>query len=245
MDMEIEGRTALITGASSGLGRAMAVRFATEGVHVIAVGRRKAQLESLGDEIYALSGARPVLVTQDLRTEGAVDHIVREAGHGVDIVVNNAGGSAPVSFETAASEWQSRMLVNFERARELAHALLPGMLERRWGRILNITGVQEPRGLNATLPAKAALTSWAKGLSRAVARQGVTVNCIAPGRIYSDQVTRDFTPADVAAFADAEIPAGRFGEGEEFADVALFLVSERARYVTGTTVTVDGGFARA
>ena len=245
MELELSGRTALVTGATSGLGRAVAVGLAAEGVRIVGVGRRTELLESLAEELPA-TGVDHVMVRQDLAEPDAPAALAEAvAGLEVDILVNNAGGSAPVDFGTPDEEWRRRMTLNFEAARALTHRLLPGMRARGWGRVVNVTGVNEPRGLNATLPAKAALESWAKGLSREVAREGVTVNCVAPGRIHSGQVARDFTPEAVAAFSAAEIPAGRFGEAEEFADVVVFLASERARYVTGARLQVDGGFARA
>ena len=214
---------------------------------MVGVARRGELLHRLSEELPPAESGHHEMVVEDLADPQGPTRVVdtlRSRGIHVDIVVNNAGGSAPVDYGTGDEEWRRRMALNFEAARALTHRLLDPMRDAGWGRIINVTGVPEPRGLNATLPAKAALESWAKGLSRDVAKDGVTVNCIAPGRIYSEQVERDFTPEHVVEFSRAEIPVQRFGEPREFAEVVVFLASERAGYVTGARLNVDGGFAR-
>ena len=136
-------------------------------------------------------------------------------------------------------------MVNFFRLREVSHAVLPGMIDNRWGRIVNITGSSEPRGVNAANSAKAAVHAWAKGLTREITKFGVTINSIQPGRIMSEQIVRMYpTAADQQKFAQENIPAGRFGTPEELAALAVFLASEPARYITGTVIPVDGGMSR-
>ena len=135
--------------------------------------------------------------------------------------------------------------MNFIRLRELSHAVIPGMKAQRWGRIINITGTSEPRGLNAANSAKAAVHAWAKGLSREMAKHGITINSIQPGRIMSEQIVRFHpTAEDRRKFAEENIPMGRFGEPEELANLAVFLASPRASYITGTVTPVDGGMSR-
>lgn len=137
------------------------------------------------------------------------------------------------------------MTVNFFRLRELTHAVLPGMIAQRWGRIVNITGGSEPRRLNAANSAKAAVHAWAKGLSREIAKHGISINSIQPGRIITEQILRLYpTEENRREFAAHEIPAGRFGEPGELADLAIFLASERARYINGTVIPVDGGMSK-
>ena len=137
------------------------------------------------------------------------------------------------------------MTINFFRLRELTHAVVPGMIANRWGRIINITGSSEPRGLNAANSAKAAAHVWAKALSREIAKHGVTVNCIKPGRIMSEQILRMYpTEESRRDFAAREIPMERFGKAEELAVLAVFLCSPLAGYITGTVIPVDGGMSR-
>ena len=136
-------------------------------------------------------------------------------------------------------------MLNFFRLRELAHALLPGMIEHKWGRVISLTGTSEPLTLNVANSAKAAVHAWSKGLSRDVGKYGITLHCIQPGRIMSEQiVARDPTEEARREFAQREIPVGRFGNPEELADIVTFLASPRANYMTGTVIPVDGGIKR-
>src|SRR6187402_1873512 len=187
MDLQLRGRTALVTGASAGIGRAIAKGLAREGARVAFTGRRREQLESLAAEIVAAGGEPPVIVIHDAMEEGYVDAI--EAGlkplGPLAILVNNAGGSRAFGMEGTEAQWHE--------------------------------------GLNGAFCAKAALTAWAKGLSREVGEHGITVNCIPPGRIMSDQIRRNYTPEYREWQSKHEIPAGRYGEPEELADLAVFL----------------------
>lgn len=238
----------MVTGASQGIGRAIARGLAMEGVKVAAVARRLNLLEDLAVEIAALGGAQPVLIQGDFHPAGASEAIAARAadllGH-VDILINAAGGSRPLPFEASKAQWEEGMTLNFWRIRELTHALVPGMQAQRWGRIITLTGTSEPRMLNAAFAAKAAVHVWAKGLSREVAKDGITINSIQPGRIHSEQIGKRYpTKESEAEFAEAEIPMGRFGEPEELASLAIFLCSPKAGYITGTVVPVDGGMFR-
>jgi len=118
------------------------------------------------------------------------------------------------------------------------------MIARNWGRIINITGKSEPEGLNAAFAAKAAVHAWAKGLSREVGKHGITINCIPPGRIMSEQIRRNYPPDYRKKFAEEEIPVRYWGEPEDLAALAVFLASPKARYITGTVIPVDGGLRR-
>jgi 3-oxoacyl-[acyl-carrier protein] reductase len=180
--------------------------------------------------------------------EGAPSLLTRAAldalGH-IDILVNSAGGSQPaLPVDAPESKWMEAMTLNFIRVRQLTHATLPGMIERRWGRVINISGKSEPEGLIAATPAKAAVHAWSKGLSREVGKHGITVNCIQPGRIMSEQIRRKYSPEFRAKQSAAEIPVGRYGEPEELASLAVFLASPIARYITGAVMPVDGGLRR-
>ena len=243
MDLGIAGKTALVTGASIGIGRGIAIALAREGVKLAVVARRKTLLEELEKEI----GTKLVIIEHDLLAENAVEKIAEQALRGlgsVEILINNAGGSRRFTLESSDAQWEEALTLNFVRQRQLAHALLPQMIERKWGRVINITGKSEPEGLNGAFCAKAGVTAWSKGLSREVGKQGITVNCIGPGRIMSDQIRRNYTPEYRAWQSEHEIPMGRYGEPEDLAVLAVFLASPRAGYITGTVSPVDGGLRR-
>jgi 3-oxoacyl-[acyl-carrier protein] reductase len=247
MDLNLKSKTAIVTGASIGIGRAIAKGLAMEGVRVVAVARRKDLLEKLVQEVKAAGGADVTAVEQDIMAQDAATKLVAAAvaavGH-VDILVNNAGGSRPLPVDAPDSAWDEAIALNFTSYRKIAHALLPQMIEHKWGRIINITGKSEPEGLNAAFAAKAAVHAWAKGLSREIGEHGITVNCIPPGRIMSEQIRRNYPPDYRERFAEEEIPVGYWGEPEDLAALAIFLASPVARYITGTVIPVDGGLKR-
>jgi len=248
MDLQLKGKTALVTGASMGIGRAIAKGLAVEGVQLCIAARRRSLLEDLAQEIGAAGGSRPAVVAIDLMTEGAPSRLARSAldalGH-IDILVNSAGGSKPaIPIDAPESAWEEAMTLNFVRLRQLTHAVLPGMIEKQWGRVINISGKSEPERLIAATPTKAALHAWAKGLSREVGRHGITVNSIPPGRIMSEQIRRKYSEEFRAQQSAEEIPVGRYGEPEELAALAVFLASPVAGYITGAVLPVDGGLRR-
>jgi 3-oxoacyl-[acyl-carrier protein] reductase len=247
MELDLEGKTALVTGASIGIGRGIALGLTKEGVRLAVVARRANLLEELAGEIAAAGGARPVLIVEDFLKEGAPARIAEAALAGlgsVDILINNAGGSRPFKMDAGEEQWSEAMTLNFTRQRQLTHALLDQMIARKWGRIVNITGKSEPEGINGAFCAKAAMHAWAKGLSREVGRHGITVNSIPPGRIHSEQIRRNYTPEYRKWQADNEIPVGRYGEPEDVAGLVCFLASPLAGYITGTVIPVDGGLRR-
>ena len=247
MDLDLKSKTAVVTGASIGIGRAIAKGLALEGVRVVGVARRKDLLEKLAQEVKAAGGADVIAVEQDIMQQDAAKKLVAAAvaavGH-VDILVNNAGGSRPLPGDAPDSAWDEAIALNFTSYRKLAHALLPQMIDHKWGRIINITGKSEPEGLNAAFAAKAAVHAWAKGLSREIGTHGITVNCIPPGRIMSEQIRRNYPEDYRERFAEEEIPVGFWGEPEDLAALAIFLASPVARYITGTVIPVDGGLRR-
>jgi 3-oxoacyl-[acyl-carrier protein] reductase len=243
MDLGIQGKTALVTGASAGIGRAIAASLAAEGVRLAVVARRRKLLETLEQEI----GAKLVIIECDFLKDDAPQRIAEAslAGLGaVDILVNNAGGSRKFDLKTSEEQWHEAMTLNFTRQRQLTHRLLDAMIARKWGRIINLTGKSEPEGINGAFCAKAAMHSWAKGLSREVGRHGITVNCIPPGRIISEQILRNYTPEYRQWQSEHEIPVGEYGQPEDIANLVCFLASPRARYITGTVIPVDGGLRR-
>src|ERR1700737_5146730 len=167
MDLQLVGKTALVTGASMGIGRAIARGLAGEGVQVAAVARRTHLLDELASEIERGQGPRPLLITQDIMAADAASRLRDAALFGlgrVDILVNCAGGSPPLRVDAPEEGWEEEITLNFTRERQIAHALLPQMIEHRWGRIINITGKSEPDRLNPAFSPKAAVHAWAKGL---------------------------------------------------------------------------------
>jgi 3-oxoacyl-[acyl-carrier protein] reductase len=247
MDLQLAGRRALVTGASVGIGRGIALALAREGVRLAVMARRGDLLEMLAGEIVTVGGERPLLIVEDLMQEGAPERIAAAALAGlgsVDILVNNAGGSRPFKMDAGEAQWEEALTLNFTRQRQLAHRLLDRMIARKWGRIVNITGKSEPEGINGAFCAKAAVHSWAKGLSREVGRHGITVNCIPPGRIHSEQILRNYAPEYRQWQAEHEIPVGRYGEPQDIANLVCFLSSPLAGYITGTVIPVDGGLRR-
>jgi 3-oxoacyl-[acyl-carrier protein] reductase len=243
VDLGISGKCALVTGASAGIGRAIAKALAAEGVRLAVVARRRALLETLQAEL----GTKLVLIEQDLMAEDAAQRIADAALSGlggVDILMNNAGGSRAFKLDTGEAQWNEALTLNFTRQRQLTHRLLGQMMARKWGRIVNITGKSEPEGINGAFCAKAAMHSWSKGLSREVGKHGITVNCIPPGRIMSEQIERNYSPEYRKWQSEHEIPLGEYGQPEDLANLAVFLASPRARYITGAVIPVDGGLRR-
>jgi len=243
MDLQLSGRTALVTGASMGIGRGIARALAQEGVRLAVVARRRKLLE----ELQAETGVKLVIIECDLLMEDSPGKIAKAALDGlgsVEILVNNAGGSRRFTLEASEAQWEEAMTLNFTRQRQLAHALLPQMIARKWGRIVNITGKSEPEGINGAFAAKAAMHAWAKGLSREVGKHGITVNSIPPGRIVSEQILRNYSPEFRQRESEEDIPVGEYGQPEDLANLVCFLASPRARYITGAVIPVDGGLRR-
>ena len=243
MELGIRGRTALVTGASMGIGRGIATALAREGVRLAVVARRRNLLEELEKEL----GQKLVIIECDLMEQGADQKIAQAALDGlgsVQILINNAGGSRKFTLESSEEQWEEALTLNFTRQRQLAHRLLPQMIAGKWGRIVNITGKSEPEGLNGAFAAKAAMHSWAKGLSREVGKHGITVNCIPPGRIISEQILRNYPPEYRKKQSEEEIPVGEYGQPADIANLVCFLVSPLARYITGAVIPVDGGLRR-
>jgi 3-oxoacyl-[acyl-carrier protein] reductase len=249
MDLKLEDKTCLVTGASRGIGRGIAKVMAAEGCRVAIVARRAALLEEVATEIAAAGGVRPVVIVEDLTRTGAMERVherVIAAFGRLDVLVNNAGSSRPVKWNATEDEWHEGMRLNFELVRRLTNQFIPAMRAQRWGRVINITGANEPPGVNIASVAKAALHNWAKGLSRELARDGITINCLPPGRINSEQILTRLHPTaeNRQAFIDANIPIGHFGEPEDMAYLVAFLASPLARYITGEIIHVDGGMHR-
>jgi 3-oxoacyl-[acyl-carrier protein] reductase len=250
MDLELQGRVAVVTGASAGIGRVIAKVLAQEGAQTVIVSRRGALLEDLASEVLRDGSLRPLVVVEDLQDRAAPERIAQRVFakfDRIDILVNNAGGSRPLPVCAGDDAWDEAFAVNFTAVRKMTQALLAAMQKRRWGRIINITGSLEPRSVNGANAAKAGVHIWAKGLSCDVAKDGITVNCLMPGRIHSEQIDQRMHPTaeNQRAFAEANIPVGYFGDPADIAHAVAFLCSPKARYITGERIHVDGGLRRA
>jgi 3-oxoacyl-[acyl-carrier protein] reductase len=249
MDLQLAGRVALVTGASIGLGASIAEHLAAEGCRLVLLARREDLLEAVANAIAGQGRQRPLVIVEDVTSDGMAERVrgVVEGRFGqLDILINNAGGSRPMADLGTEGEWDEAMALNFTAGRRLAHAFIPGMQARKFGRIINITGNDEPTAMNAAVPPNGAMHIWAKALSRQVGAYGVTVNCIPPGRIHSEQIDDRLMPTKAVqdAWVKANCPAGYIGEPEDLSVLVAFLSSPKARYITGQVIHVDGG-ARA
>jgi 3-oxoacyl-[acyl-carrier protein] reductase len=244
MDLYLKGKAAVVTGASQGLGRAITKELAIEGVKVLATARNENLLSSLREEIVAAGGVEPVTFVQDFVASDGPQKIAAAALSSlgqVDILINNAGRSRPLDVVGPETGWIESMTLDFDRPRQLTQELLPHFIERRQGTILNIASTYELRVINASAVAKASIVAWSKALAGQLGRYGITVNCLQPGLIDTANIRRIFTDDERRTFAEREIPLGDFGVPADVANLATFLVSPRARYITGTVSVVDGG----
>jgi 3-oxoacyl-[acyl-carrier protein] reductase len=259
MDLQLSGKRALVLGASKGLGRAIAEGLAREGAEVVAAARNTAAIMAWAAELGE-AGSRVSAMSLDLADFASVERLIADivASGGVDILVNNSGGPPPgTAMDAKRSDW----LVQFEAmAASLFHitqSLLPAMIERKFGRIITIasSGIEQPiPNLVLSNGIRSAVMGWSKTLSAEVAKHGITVNMVLPGRIQTERVEQlDKANADrtgqvldaVKQASAAAIPVGRYGTAAEFADVAVFLASPRASYVTGAKIRIDGGAIRS
>jgi 3-oxoacyl-[acyl-carrier protein] reductase len=247
MDTQLKDKTALVTGASAGIGRACAKALALEGAQVAIVARRGELLEELAAEIVAAGGVKPTVIVADMMQPEAPAQITAEARRSlnhIQILVNSAGGSRQLPIIGAESVWEEGLMLNFTRVRQLTQAVIPDMMARRWGRVIHMSGKSEPDRMNIAYPSKAALHGWAKALSREVGRYQITVNSIAPGKIVSEQILRNYSPEVREKYAREDIPLGELGQPDDVAGLVVFLASQHARYITGTVIPVDGGLRR-
>ncbi len=249
MDLHLKDRVCLVTGASTGIGRATAIILAAEGARVVATARSLDALNTMAAAIQAAGAHAPVLLAADFAQEGGAERLAATALAAVgrvDVLVNNAGGSRPMSVPDDPAVWAEAFQLNFVAARRLGECLIPAMADRGWGRVISVTGAIAGKTLNAASSAKAALESWSKATAGTYAGRGVTVNCVAPGRLNSRQILERLHPTEESRrdFIERNIPAGRFGEPEEAASLIAFLASAQASYVNGATIPVDGGALR-
>ncbi|MEC9292449.1 MAG: 3-oxoacyl-ACP reductase FabG [Pseudomonadota bacterium] len=234
---DLSGKTALITGSSRGIGKDIAKSFIDAGASVIICASREETAKKVAEELNAHS-----YVGADLSDIAGLEEFAKRVGD-VDILVNNAGITEDGLFMRQSDEaWDNVLDVNLNSAVKLTKLFMPAMSKKRWGRIINVTSVVAHMGNNAQtnyVASKAAMTGFSKALSKEMARRGVTVNCVAPGFIETD-MTEKLDDAVKANFIK-NIPAAKFGTGEDIANAVRFLASDAAGYMTGTTLHVNGG----
>jgi 3-oxoacyl-[acyl-carrier protein] reductase len=264
MDLQLDGKVALVTGSSKGIGEAIAKGLAREGAIVVVHGRDRAQAARVQRHITA-SGGRAHVVTGDLTVDEEVRALVNQAASlagPIGILVNNAGGSGAGEdwSSTSSGSWASAYDRNVLAAVRVTTALLPQMRTAKWGRIVNIAslaGMMPPAANPDYSASKAALIAMTASLAKAVAAEGVTVNTISPGTIHSGKLDMKFRAVaverglapdapweqveQVVLALFAQVPVGRVGTLEEIADVICFVASPRAAYITGSNIRLDGG----
>lgn len=261
MDLGIGGKVALVTASSRGLGRAVAEELASEGVNLVLCARSESSLDETVRAITAVSDVKVVSMVADISDPAAVERVwdyARDEFGRVDILVNNAGGPPAGPFEVhPPSAWTDAWRLNFESAVNMTRAVLPGMKERLWGRIINITSIavkQPVDNLILSNSVRAAVTGFARTLANEVATYGVTVNNVMPGFTLTDRIAhlaesnaaRHGTTAQAEiAGMESQIPMRRLGAPREFAAMVAFLASDRASYTTGASIPVDGGWIRS
>jgi 3-oxoacyl-[acyl-carrier protein] reductase len=261
MDLGLRDKVALVAASSQGLGLAVAEELAAEGAKLILCARGENELRKASDTIAALAGVETLAVAGDLSSGDEIEQIVNSGidrfGR-IDILVTNSGGPPSGTFDTlAAEDWENAIRGLLTSVTQMTRLVLPGMKERGWGRILCITSIaakQPVEGLMLSNSIRAAVAGFAKTLSNEVAEFGVTVNTILPGYTATERV-QDLAEAlaqregveasTIRARWESEIPMRRLGRPEEFAALAAFLVSERASYITGSSIAVDGGWIKS
>lgn len=250
MDLGLKDKVAFIGASSKGLGKAVALALATEGAHVIICGRNKEVLEATEKEISA-KGVRVLAIAGDLSVAGEREHIIattlNEFGK-IDILVTNTGGPPSGKFESFGEEdWNKAMQLLLGSAVGLINGFLPGMKEQKFGRIISITSqaVKQPvNNLILSNAVRASVVGLMKSLSNELGSYNITVNNVMPGYTETSRLTQLIKDNPSVANVTSEIPLGRFGKPEEFAAAVTFLASERASYITGVSLAVDGGWIK-
>jgi 3-oxoacyl-[acyl-carrier protein] reductase len=261
MDLGLRGKVALVTAASKGLGRAIAEELAAEGASVVMCARGKEELARAAQAIRDATSGEILDVQADVSSDADIKRLIESAldrFKQIDILVTNAGGPPSGPFESLGPEkWNDAIHLTLLSVVNLCRAVVPGMRERKWGRIINVTSItvkQPVDGLMLSNSLRAGVTGFARTLANEVARDGITVNNILPGYTRTERVEslaraaaeRDGTPIEESLKKwENEIPMRRIGEPREFAALAAFLASERASFITGTSITVDGGWTRS
>ena len=261
MDLGLKAKVALVAASSKGLGRAVAEELAAEGASLILCARGADTLREVASGLRSRYGVPVHAIAADVSVRGEATRVIeegRKAVGSIDILVTNSGGPPSGPFEaTTPEQWEDATKLLLNSVLEFSRGVLPGMKERRWGRILNITSIavkQPVEHLILSNSIRAAVTGFARTLANEMATLGITVNNILPGYTLTERVEelaeavakRDsISPEEAKARWEMQIPMRRIGDPREFAALAAFLVSERASYITGSSIAVDGGWIRS
>lgn len=260
MDLGLQGKVALVAGASRGLGKQVAAALAREGAKVGICARDALALENVAKDISSKFNTEVWFFPADLSRPEEARRFAREAlakFGTTHILVNNAGGPPSSPFmDLEEEQWLEAFYLNFMSAIVLSKEVIPSMLQQGWGRIINLTSVavkQPIDGLILSNAIRAAVHGWAKSLSNELASRGVLVNCVCTGFMRTERVEnlaeqmaekRGVKKEDIIEGWESQIPMGRLGRPEELADLVVFLASERAGYITGTSIAIDGGYCK-
>ena len=247
MNLGIENKVAVITGASAGLGKAIAISLAKEGVKVAISARNEKKLKSTAEEIEALTKTAVLPFAGDMTNKqhaiSFIDQVIQQWGR-IHMLINNVGQAKRGGItELNMDDWQKTIEVNLFSAILCSNLVIPYMRQQQWGRIINISALsgKEPApALIASNTIKAGLINFSKSLSKELARDNILVNCVSPGLVESPQNERWFSEKEKEE-ALASIPLNRFGTPQEFADAVTFLCSQRAGYINGINLIIDGG----
>jgi 3-oxoacyl-[acyl-carrier protein] reductase len=261
MDFGLKGRVALVTGASSGIGKAIALAFAAEGVRLAIASRSQERLKAASEEIRPVAGVAPLLIRCDVTSEEEIRSMIAKANSElgkIDILVCNAGGPPSGNFESFSSDdWDNAFKLNLKSTVNLCKVVVPTMKTRKWGRIINITSIaalQPADNLMLSNSVRAGVHGFTKSLSNEVASFGITVNCICPGYTRTERLnelaeqiskSKRTSVKDVYADWQKAIPMDRLADPMELGYLAAFLASERAAYITGVAINIDGGFIKS
>jgi 3-oxoacyl-[acyl-carrier protein] reductase len=262
MDLGLTGKSAIVAAASQGLGKAVAACLAAEGANVVMFSRVQLSIDAAAADVQAgaAAGARVIGLAADVTSSADLERVVKTTVDqlgSIDILFNNAGGPKPGVFDTLDDDdWQKAFDLSLMSAVRLTRLCLPSMRAKHWGRVITSTSssVKQPiPNLMLSNAVRSATTAWAKTLSDQVASEGITVNCLAPGRIETDRIRQIDTDLgertgrsreEVEQASRATIPMRRYGRPDEFGVAAAFLASECASYISGVTLLVDGGSYR-